>query len=128
MPLLLPLLLPLLPTSAATPSFASSSYAVRVTNRSLTGAPLLEHPKSSFARNTLNPAWLPFPDAPGGGIFYRTIAAPGTTSYNAIGFVPASDDAGLSYPKATPEMLLHDGPNKTVTTDGADPRAVHRGG
>ena len=102
------------------------TYKVNVINRSLTNAPLLSYPQTSFSQNILNPAWIPLPNHTGGGIFFRTIAAPGTTVYNGIGFVKALDSNGLVYPKATMKDLLHDGTNKTLETDGADPRAIYR--
>ncbi|KAH8065227.1 hypothetical protein JL722_2136 [Aureococcus anophagefferens] len=45
---------------------------------------------------------------PGGGLFFRVITAPNTSSYNAVGFIPASDGAGLAYPRATVDHLLDD--------------------
>ncbi|KAH8050750.1 hypothetical protein JL721_11325 [Aureococcus anophagefferens] len=47
-------------------------------------------------------------DFPGGGLFFRVITAPNTSSYNAVGFIPASDGAGLAYPRATVDHLLDD--------------------
>ena len=97
------------------------AYEVTVVNRSLAGGPLL-----SFAENTswapyiLNPSWLPLADSPGGGLFFRVITAPNTSSYNAVGFIPASDGAGLAYPRATVDHLLDDAGSVNA---GADPRA-----
>ena len=113
--------------TARSRSSSLSPYKVTVINRSLTGAPLLKYPATSFSPEILNPAWLPLPNNhTGGGLFFRTIAAPGTSVYNAIGFVKALDSEGLVYPKATLADLLHDGPNRSLQTDGADPRAIYR--
>ena len=100
-------------------------FTVKVVNRSLNSKPLLEFPDTSWSQNTLNPSWLPLPDGTGGGIFFRTIGANGTTGYNSIGFVKASTADGLSYPRVTLDNVLRDGPPGTMN-EGADPRATAR--
>ncbi|KAH8065233.1 hypothetical protein JL722_2142 [Aureococcus anophagefferens] len=102
------------------------AYEVTVVNRSLAGGPLL-----SFAENTswapyiLNPSWLPLADSPGGGLFFRVITAPNTSSYNAVGFIPASDGAGLAYPRATVDHLLDDAGSVNAGADrGLERRRV----
>jgi hypothetical protein len=113
-------------SNAATPPL----YTVSVVNRSLTSAPLLQYPNTSFAPNTLNPSWLPLPNNhPGGGLFFRVMAPPasaGCPGFDCVGFVSASDKAGLVFPPATPDMLLQDGPPDHLYADAADPRAVAR--
>ena len=37
-------------------------------------------------------------------------ASSGCPGFDCVGFVPASDGAGLRFPPATPDMLLQDGP------------------
>jgi hypothetical protein len=93
-------------------------YSVQVTNRSLTSRPLLQYNTTSFAQNTLNPAWLPLPGHPGGGIFFRTLGAD-TPGYNAVGFVQSITPDGLHFPKVTQANLLSG-------AEGADPRATAR--
>ena len=56
------------------PCAAHAAYTISIINRSLTSAPLLAFPTTSFAQNTLNPSWLPLPDNPGGGLFFRVLA------------------------------------------------------
>lgn len=104
---------------------SGSSYSIDVINRSLTNAPLLSYNKSSWAPNTLNPSWLPLPGHPGGGLFFRTIMANGTTGYNSVGFVKALTADGLTYPRVTLNNILRDGPNGSLN-EGADPRASYR--
>ena len=103
-------------------------YSVSVIDRSLTSAPLLAYPNSSFAPNTLNPSWLPLPGKPGGGLFFRVMAPPAGTcpGFDCVGFVAASDEDGLQFPPATTDMLLQDGPASHRYADAADPRAVAR--
>ena len=115
----------LLAASAAPPAV----YHVSVVNRSLTGAPLLEHNRTSWAPNTLNPSWLPLPGNEGGGLFFRVMApfdgVPGSP-YNAVGFVQAASSDGLSFPRVTAADVLRDGPPSHPIADAADPRAVAR--
>lgn len=105
-----------------------ASYAVRVLQRSLPTAarPLISFAHNeTFATNTLNPSWLPLPGGEGGGLFFRTMGAPGTASHNAVGFVRASSRDGLAFPRITPDDLLRDAPGG-APNGGADPRAAHR--
>eukprot|EP00747_Dinoflagellata_sp_TGD_P179398 gnl/TRDRNA2_/TRDRNA2_30165_c0_seq1.p1 gnl/TRDRNA2_/TRDRNA2_30165_c0~~gnl/TRDRNA2_/TRDRNA2_30165_c0_seq1.p1 ORF type:complete len:533 (+),score=71.10 gnl/TRDRNA2_/TRDRNA2_30165_c0_seq1:1-1599(+) len=111
----------------------ASAYHIRVLDRSLTSQPLLEYNRTSFAQNTLNPSWLPLPGQghEGGGIFFRTITAPGTPGYNAVGFLKAEDAAGLRFPRAELSDILRDreaanGTGEMIMNRGADPRAAHR--
>ena len=106
---------------------ATRKYEVNVVNRSLTSQPLLEYNITSFAKNTLNAAWLPLPGEgnQGGGLFFRVMAAPGTPGFDAIGFVKASTIDGLHYPRVNLSHLLRDGPNGSIAS-GADPRATSR--
>ena len=103
---------------------------VEVINRSLTTRPILEYNRTSWAQNTLNPSWLPLPGEgnEGGGLFFRTLAAAETTTYNTVGFVKALTTDGLKFPRVTPESILRDSPhNRTEMNAGADPRAAFRG-
>ena len=104
---------------------ASSLYTIDVVNRSLTNAPLLAYNETSWAPNTLNPSWLPLPGHPGGGLFFRTISANGTSGYNSVGFVRASSDDGLTFPRVTLDNILRDGEGGSMN-EGADPRASYR--
>ena len=101
-----PLLFPVL-------AAATQRYNVSVLDRSLTGAPLLQYPATSFAPNTLNPSWLPIPGHKGGALFFRVMAPPagsGCPGFDCIGLVFANSSDGLHYPPATAEMLLRDAP------------------
>jgi hypothetical protein len=105
-------------------------YVAHVVNRIVTGEPLLSKAlNTSFANNTLNASWLPLPGMghEGGGLFFRTMGAKGTSSYNAVGFTNAQNASGIRYARASLDDILRDDPaDRTKMNTGADPRAAWR--
>jgi predicted GH43/DUF377 family glycosyl hydrolase len=100
---------------------AAAAYKVVVTDRCVTGQPLINSSHILGYPNVLNPAWLPLPDG-SGGLFVR-VSTP-TSQPNFIAFVTSLD--GVSFSPVVNASILLDGPPDTPAATAMDPRAIHR--